>query len=115
MFQNMNPTGRETATIEIMIMLVGAFLLGYAWRWWQTKEQATAQKASPNSTTNDLTSIDGIGPKTEQVLNEAGIYSFKQLASTTTVRLQEILDRNNIKYKSTDIPKWIKQAASQKN
>ena len=40
---------------------------------------------------DDLTAIEGIGPKVESLLNEAGITRFDQLAAADPARLKEIL------------------------
>ena len=41
---------------------------------------------------DDLTKIEGIGPKINSLLAEAGITTYTQLADTQTSRLDEILD-----------------------
>ena len=47
---------------------------------------------SPKATESaDLTKIEGVGPKTMALLNEAGINSFQDLASSSESRLKEIL------------------------
>ncbi len=41
---------------------------------------------------DDLKIIEGIGPKIEEILNAAGIWTWKQLASTDTAKIRKILD-----------------------
>jgi hypothetical protein len=45
----------------------------------------------PSVQADDLVIIEGIGPKINQILNDAGITTFAQLAETETSRLSEIL------------------------
>ena len=53
------------------------------------KAKATA-KAAPQA--DDLTKVEGVGPKIAELFNEAGINSYADLAATSVERLQEILD-----------------------
>lgn len=64
-------------------------------------------KAAPD----DLTKIEGIGPKIEQVLADAGIITFAQLAATSAPRLREILTAAGSRYRITDPTTWPDQAA----
>ena len=48
--------------------------------------------APPPSTPDDLTRIEGIGPKIAQVLQEASITTFADLVDTDVARLEQILD-----------------------
>ena len=58
--------------------------------------------------TDDLTRIDGIGPKISEVLRAAGIASYAQLASTDVGRLKQILDEAGIRI--ADPGTWPEQA-----
>ena len=60
---------------------------------------------------DDLTKIEGIGPKIAQVLADAGINTFAALASTSTGRLREILNAAGSRYRITDPTTWPEQAA----
>ena len=40
---------------------------------------------------DDLTKVEGIGPKVQEVLSAAGISTFKSLAATSPEKIQEIL------------------------
>ncbi len=57
---------------------------------------------------DDLKKIEGIGPKVSSLLNEAGIFTFAQLAETATDKLSEILDANKLQY--MDPSTWAEQA-----
>ena len=60
---------------------------------------------------NDLTKIEGIGPKIAQVLADAGIATFAALAGTSAGRLREILNAAGSRYRITDPTTWPEQAA----
>ena len=66
-------------------------------------------------TKDDLKKIEGIGPKIEGLLNEGGIYSFRQLADAKLERLQEILDAAGSRYKIHDPSTWAEQATMAAN
>ena len=53
---------------------------------------AEAAKASASAEPDDLTRIEGIGPKISGVLQEAGIKTFAQWATTDVERIEEILE-----------------------
>ncbi len=58
---------------------------------------------------DDLKKIEGIGPKTERILNEHGIMTFAQLAETSEETLQAILDEAG--FRLGDPGTWAEQAA----
>lgn len=59
---------------------------------------------------DDLALIEGIGPKIAELLNEAGITSFAQLADTAVSRIQEILDAAGPAYRIADPGTWPEQS-----
>jgi predicted flap endonuclease-1-like 5' DNA nuclease len=66
----------------------------------------TGQLGEPD----DLKLLVGIGPFNEQLLNEAGIRTFDQLANSTVERLQDILpDLHNSRVERED---WLGQASA---
>ncbi len=58
---------------------------------------------------DDLKKIEGIGPKTERILNEHGITTFAQLAEASVETLQAILDEAG--FRLGDPGTWAEQAA----
>ncbi len=76
--------------------------------------KATAKKvATPKTTTttkDNLKLINGIGPKLEGILNEAGITTYTQLVNTSEAKLKEILASAGSRYKLFDPSTWTKQA-----
>jgi predicted flap endonuclease-1-like 5' DNA nuclease len=62
------------------------------------------------ATANDLTRINGIGPKVASLLNESGIRTFAQLAQTDVTTLQVILEKAGARYRLIDPTTWPEQA-----
>lgn len=58
---------------------------------------------------DDLTVLEGIGPKINTILQEVGIKTFKQLAETPVGRLQELMLQANLRI--ADPTTWPEQAA----
>ncbi len=84
--------------------------------WWalsrQTEdgEAAEAHRES-DSKRDDLTKIEGIGPKVQELLNNAGITTFSLLAGTSPERLDEVLDAAGSIYKAMEKKSWPQQAS----
>lgn len=64
-----------------------------------------AKQASDN-----LQKIEGIGPKIEQLLNQAGVHTYRDLANTSVERIQEILDAAGDSFRLAKPATWPKQA-----
>lgn len=60
---------------------------------------------------DDLKIIEGIGPKIAQLLHQAGIHTFAQLADTTPAQIQPILDAAGPNFRLADPQTWAEQAA----
>ncbi len=73
-----------------------------------TVEEAAGEKKSEP---DDLKVIEGIGPKIEQLLYEAGIRTYAQLAATPPDRLREILEAAGPRFRLADPTTWPEQAA----
>lgn len=59
---------------------------------------------------NDLTIIEGIGPKIEKLFQKAGIGTWKDFSETTVERCQEILNEAGTSYKAHDPKTWPLQS-----
>ena len=59
---------------------------------------------------DDLTVIEGIGPKTAEFFNENGINSFSDLAAKKSTELSEMLSEKGGTYAGMDTETWPKQA-----
>ena len=71
---------------------------------------APEEKAAPaiSFAQDDLKKIEGIGPKVEKVLNEAGVNNFAELAKSDVENLREVLVA--AKLQMMDPSGWIEQA-----
>ena len=68
------------------------------------------KKAQPQThPVEDLTKIEGIGPKINAVLQQSGITTFRKLADASVEDLQKILDEVNIRL--ADPATWPQQSA----
>jgi predicted flap endonuclease-1-like 5' DNA nuclease len=88
----------------------------------KTGEQAPAKKAATSAAktakpaaapvqSDDLGLIEGIGPKIAELLNNAGITTFAQLANTKPAAIKTILEAAGKRYQMHDPATWPKQAA----
>ena len=76
-------------------------------------DENEAKAATPTKKTldgDDLTKIEGIGPKAAEELVKAGIITFAQLASTTAESLKEILEKAESKIQHLDPTTWGQQS-----
>lgn len=84
--------------------------------WWllsrQTEDagEEKAEAAPAKSAKDDLTKIEGIGPKVQELFNAAGINTFAELAAKSAEELDAILDAAGSIYKAMDETTWPKQA-----
>lgn len=75
----------------------------------ETSKTATAPKPQISSKPDNLTVIEGIGPKISSLLNENGIFTFQQLAETKEIILESMLMEANLRI--ADPSTWSEQAA----
>ncbi len=79
------------------------------------KKATAPAKAKPAKTEvakgDDLVIIEGIGPKIAELLNNAGITTFAQLADTESAKIEEIMDAAGSRFKVHDATTWPQQAA----
>ena len=73
----------------------------------QTQDNITHK---PTSADDDLKKIEGIGPKIEELLNNNGIYSFKELRMTDRDTLKKYLDDAGTRFKMHEPQSWPHQA-----
>lgn len=59
---------------------------------------------------DDLKIVEGIGPKIEDLLHKAGIYSWESLAESSPDRIRGILDQAGNDYAMHDPSSWPQQA-----
>jgi predicted flap endonuclease-1-like 5' DNA nuclease len=76
-----------------------------------TTTAKTAKPAAAPVQSDDLVLIEGIGPKIAELLNNAGITTFAQLANTKPAAIKTILEAAGKRYQMHDPATWPKQAA----
>jgi predicted flap endonuclease-1-like 5' DNA nuclease len=59
---------------------------------------------------NDLTVVEGIGPKINELFNNVGVNTFAQLAKQTMPQMQKVLDDAGARYKLAKPGTWAQQA-----
>lgn len=73
-------------------------------------KQTPAQKAAAAPVADDLTIIEGVGPKIAELLVKGGIATFADLAAAKPAAIQKILDAAGKRYQMHDPATWPKQA-----
>ncbi len=79
----------------------------------RAKSEKTAQVRETSATEvekDDLKKIEGIGPKIEELFNNAGISTFAGLAASSLDRLAEILEEAGPRYSVHNPATWSEQA-----
>jgi len=74
------------------------------------KKAALAAREETSPETDDLTRIEGIGPKIAELLKEAGIGGYADLAAADPEKIREILSEAGGNFASHDPETWPKQA-----
>jgi large subunit ribosomal protein L17 len=79
--------------------------------------EAVADKATPakaakeaKAETDDLTKIEGIGPKVAEVLAESGIITFADVAASKAEDIKDILEKSGGHFNAQDPTSWPEQA-----
>ncbi|RLD82397.1 MAG: hypothetical protein DRJ07_08195 [Bacteroidetes bacterium] len=101
-----------------LLWLLGAFLLGLLLGWLLKQlfggsddgDTYVAPVAAVDAVKDDLTKIEGIGPKIKGLINNDGIWSFHQLAVSPTSRLQKVLDNAGPAYTVHNPRTWAAQS-----
>lgn len=71
----------------------------------------SAVAAGGKDNKDDLKKIEGIGPKIEGLLNDDGIWTFGELASSAVSRIKKILDDAGPRYRIAVPDTWPEQSA----
>lgn len=101
----------------VLILFLLIVLIG----WWASKKNDGEQVESKEDAgmgshdgskeerpADDLTSLEGIGPKVSQILKEAGYSSFADLAGADPAEVDKVLDAHRLQM--MDSEGWIDQA-----
>jgi len=76
----------------------------------EVEEVEVVEKNDDTIEVDDLTKIEGIGPKISQILKDSDISTFAGLAQTNVEKISEILAEAGNRYKSHDPQTWPEQA-----
>jgi predicted flap endonuclease-1-like 5' DNA nuclease len=60
---------------------------------------------------NDLTVVEGIGPKINELFNKNGVTTFAQLAAQTVPQMRAVLDGGGPRFRIANPSTWAQQAA----
>ena len=77
----------------------------------KAKSKATTTAKATSQKKDDLTKIEGIGPKIAEILNNGGISTFKELAKSKISNLKGLLEKAGPKFQMHDPSTWTEQAA----
>ena len=75
--------------------------------------KAESKVAAPEKTEakgDDLTKLEGVGPKLAEILAEGGFTTYASIASASVEDVQKILEAAGSRYASKDPAPWIEQA-----
>jgi small subunit ribosomal protein S2 len=76
----------------------------------EEKKETAAKKTPAKAVTEDLTKIEGIGPKAAEALTNAGIDTFAKLSKSKAEKIKEILAEASSRMAHLDPTSWPKQA-----
>ncbi len=74
------------------------------------KEKAAPKKKAAKAKGDDLTKIEGVGPKAAEALAKAGVDTFAKMADTKPAKMKEILTEASSRMAHLDPKSWPKQA-----
>lgn len=74
------------------------------------KKEAAPKKAAKASKADDLTKIEGAGPKAAEALTNAGLDTFAKIAKADAEKMKEILTEASSRLAHLDTASWPKQA-----
>jgi predicted flap endonuclease-1-like 5' DNA nuclease len=120
LFQEINgPSGPRAlfllilATI-LLILLLYSNAIDVEQEWSATAhppEAAGGHGGAHTETTDDLTQIEGIGPKISEILKAAGFSTFAALAEADAETIQAVLDEAGSRYRLANPGSWSEQAS----
>ena len=95
----------------VLALFVVIVIIGWIVSKKDAGEAPEEQRVAPSvpASPDDLKKIEGVGPKVERVLNDAGISTYAELASASVEKLSAALDASNLQM--MDPSGWIEQAA----
>jgi len=106
--------GPDTSLLWLLLTALGFFFLMVVVGWLVSRNKGSRVEVRPEAhrhaahSADDLKILEGIGPKVAQVLNEAGIHTFADLAQAQAADVQKILDSAGLQMMNPE--GWIEQA-----
>ena len=105
--------GADTSLSWLLWVAFGFFALMVVVGWLTSRNKGSKPEVQHEAheekkSADDLTKLEGIGPKVAKVLNGIEIVSFTDLASAKVAKVQEALDAAGMQYMNPE--GWIEQA-----
>lgn len=109
--------GPDASLSWLLWVALAFFLLIVLVGWWVSNRnkgeqpetrQVAHEEPVEEKPADDLTKLEGIGPKVSKILNEAGITSFADLAAADDAEVDKVLDAAGLQM--MDSAGWIEQA-----
>lgn len=106
--------GPDTGLSWVLLIVLGLFLVIVVVGWLVSRNRGSrpvvqqGMSVGHEKSTDDLTRLEGIGPKIASILNDTGIRSFADLANADAARVEEALDKAGLQM--MDPEGWIEQA-----
>jgi len=106
LIQLISEEGPNTELSWLVYIVFGFFFLMVIVGWLTSRRNDRQVEAT--SEADDLTSLEGVGPKVAKILNGAGIHSFADLAKANDKEVDKVLDEAGLHM--MDSAGWIEQA-----
>lgn len=106
--------GPDTSLLWLLLVALGFFFLMVIVGWLVSRNKGSRPEVRHEaqghvtSAADDLKILEGIGPKVAQVLNEAGIRTFSDLANAQADDIQKVLNAAGLQMMNPE--GWIEQA-----
>lgn len=112
--------GPNTSLAWLLWVALAFFFVMVLVGWWVSRNKAAQpvvqhevhpapdMPAMIEKSADDLTKLEGIGPKVSKLLNEAGITSFEALAKADATEVDKVLDAAGLQMMNS--AGWIEQA-----
>ena len=103
---------RREVTGTTGTQITGKSMIGKSTKKMSSKSssKSSSKEASKNGKGDDLTKIEGIGPKISQLLIKDGISTFSALSKSKFARIKKILVAAGPRYQMHDPTSWPQQA-----
>jgi hypothetical protein len=106
-------SGPDASLSWLLWIALGFFFLMVVVGWLTSRNKGSKPEVQREAheekkSADDLTVLEGIGPKVAKVLNGIGIVSFADLAGAEAAKVQETLDAAGMQYMNPE--GWIEQA-----